>query len=36
MNQVLSEPEKFEVGDNKEYEVEEIINSAMYGQQTNN
>ncbi len=34
----LSEPEKdleFEAGDNKEYEIEAIINSAMYGQQAN-
>ncbi len=32
----LPEPEKeFEVGDNKEYEVEVIIDSAVYGQQAN-
>ncbi len=33
----LPEPEKeFEAGDNKEYEVKAIINSAVYGQQANN
>ncbi len=36
-NKALPEPEKeFEVGDNKEYEVETIIDSAVYGQQANN
>ena len=28
----LSEPEKFEARDNKEYKVEAIIDSVMYGQ----
>ncbi len=33
----MPEPEKeFEAGDNKEYEVEAIIDSAVYGQQANN
>ncbi len=35
----LLEPEKefeFETGDNNEYEVEAIIDSAVYGQQANN
>ena len=32
-NKALPEPEKeFEVGDNKEYEVEAIIESAVYDQ----
>ena len=36
-NKALSEPKKeFEAGDDKEYEVEIIINSAVYGQQANN
>ncbi len=36
-NKALSESEKeFEVGDNKEYEIEVIIDSAIYGQQANN
>ncbi len=36
-NKALLEPEKgFEVGDDKEYEVEAIIDSAVYGQQANN
>ncbi len=36
-SKALPEPEKeFEAGDNKEYEVKAIINSAMYGQQANN
>ena len=36
-NKALPEPEKeFEAGDNKEYEVEIIINSTVYGQQANN
>ncbi len=36
VDKALPEPEKeFEVGDNKEYEVEAIIDSAMYGQQAN-
>ncbi len=38
-NKALPEPEKeleFEVGDNKEYEIEAIIDSAMYNQQANN
>ncbi len=36
MDKALSEPEKeFEAGYNKEYEVEAIIHSAVYGQQTN-
>ncbi len=37
MNKALPEPEKeFEIGDNKEYEVKAIIDSAVYGQQANN
>ena len=39
VNKALSELEKeleFEAGDNKEYEVEAIINSAVYRQQANN
>ncbi len=38
VDKALPEPEKeveFEAGDNKEYEVEAIIDSAVYGQQTN-
>ncbi len=38
-NKALPEPEKeleFEAGGNKEYEVEAIIDSAVYGQQVNN
>ena len=38
-NKTLLEPEKeleFKAGDNKEYEVKAIIDSAMYGQQANN
>ena len=38
-SKALPEPEKeleFEAGDNKEYEVEAIIDSTVYGQQTNN
>ena len=38
-NKALPKPEKeleFEAGDNKEYEVEAIIDSAVYGQQANN
>ncbi len=38
VDKALPEPEKeveFEVGDNKEYEFEAIIDSAMYGQQAN-
>ncbi len=35
-DKALPEPEKkFEAGNNKEYEVEAIINSAVYGQQAN-
>ncbi len=36
---VLPDPEKdveFEAGNNKEYEVKAIIDSAVYGQQANN
>ncbi len=37
VDKALPEPEKeFEAGDNKEYEVEAIIDSAVYGQQVNN
>ncbi len=39
MDKALPEPEKefeFEAGDNKEYEVKAIIDSAVYGQQANN
>ncbi len=33
VNETLLEPEiKFETSDKKEYEIEAIINSAMYGQ----
>ena len=38
-NKALPESEKeleFEAGDNKEYEVKTIIESAVYGQQANN
>ncbi len=38
VDKALPEPEKdleFEVGGNKEYEVEAIIDSIVYGQQTN-
>ncbi len=36
-NKALPEPEKeFEAEDDKEYEVETIIDSAMYDQQINN
>ncbi len=38
VDRALPEPEKeveFEAGDNKEYEVEAIIDSAVYGQQAN-
>ncbi len=36
VDKALPEPEKeFEVGENKEYEVEGIIDSAVYGQQAN-
>ncbi len=38
MDKALPEPEKefeFEVGDNKEYEIEAIIDNAVYGQQAN-
>ncbi len=36
MDKALPEPEKeFEAGDNMEYEVEAIIDSAVYGQQAN-
>ncbi len=38
MDKALPEPEKeveFEAGDNKEYEVEAIIDSVVYGQQAN-
>ncbi len=38
VNKALPESEKeveFEAGDNKEYEVEAIINSAVYGKQAN-
>ncbi len=37
-NKALSEPEKaleFKAGDNKEYDVKAIIDSAVYGQQAN-
>ncbi len=35
-SKALPEPEKeFEAGDNKEYEVEAIIDSVVYGQQAN-
>ncbi len=39
MDKTLAEPEKdleFEAGGNKEYEVEIIIDSIVYGQQANN
>ncbi len=39
VNKTLSEPEKdleFEARGNKEYEIETIIDSIMYGQQANN
>ncbi len=39
VDKALPKPEKefeFEVGDNKEYEVEAIIDSAVYDQQANN
>ncbi len=37
VNKALPEPEKeFEIGDNKEYEVKAIIDSAVYNQQANN
>ncbi len=39
VNKALPEPEKefeFEAGDNKEYEIEAIIDSAVYEQQANN
>ncbi len=39
MNNTLPESEKdlkFEAGDNKEYKIKTIINSAVYGQQANN
>ena len=32
VDQALLEPEKFEAGDNKEYEVKVIIDSMVYGQ----
>ena len=36
-NKALLKPEKeFEAGDDKEYEVETIIDSAVYSQQANN
>ncbi len=36
VDKALPEPEKeFEAGDNKEYEVEAIIDSTVYGQQAN-
>ncbi len=36
VDKALPEPEKeFEVGDNKKYEVEAIIDNAIYGQQSN-
>ncbi len=36
MDKALPKPEKgFEAGDEKEYEVETIINNAVYGQQAN-
>ncbi len=36
MDKALPEPEKeFEARDNKEYEVEVIIDSVVYGQQAN-
>ena len=36
VDKTLPEPKKeFEVKDNKKYEVEAIIHSAMYGQQAN-
>ncbi len=38
VDKALPEPEKefeFEAGDNKEYEVEAIIDSAVYGQEAN-
>ncbi len=35
-NKALPKPEKeFEIGDNKKYEVEAIINSAVYSQLAN-
>ena len=35
-NKPLPEPKKeFEVGDDKEYEIETIIDSTVYGQQAN-
>ncbi len=39
VDKALPKPEKefeFEAGDNKEYEVEVIIDSAVYDQQANN
>ncbi len=33
---LLKQENEFEVGDEKEYEVEAIINSTVYGQQVNN
>ena len=35
-NQALLNPEKFEAGDNKEYKIEAIIASTIYGQKVNN
>ncbi len=36
VDKALPEPKKeFEAGDNKEYKVKAIINSAVYGQQAN-
>ncbi len=38
VDKALPEPDKeveFEAGDNREYEVEAIIDSAVYGQQAN-
>ncbi len=31
----LPKPKKFEVGDNKEYEIEAIINNVVYSKKTN-
>ena len=36
VNEKLPEPDKFEAGDNKEYEVEAIIDSAVYGPEAEN
>lgn len=35
-NALPKQAEEFDIGDNRQYKVKAIVNSAMYSQQTNN